>query len=191
MASQLSVMTSAELPSGTDRVAEAVRLRFPEAEFVLNVQGDEPLLHPSLLDALADAIAHGATDVATPVQRITDVADLDNPTICKVTIGDAMRAMYFSRSCIPHVRGAEGGNRLAHTAYWKHIGLYAYKRSALERFISLPQHPYELAEQLEQLRLLAAGATYTCIETSHRLIAIDVPADADTVRDYMLANGLA
>ncbi|MFM8472626.1 MAG: 3-deoxy-manno-octulosonate cytidylyltransferase [Candidatus Kapaibacterium sp.] len=184
------VMTDPELPSGTDRVAAAAAGLKESYDIVLNVQGDEPLLQPSLLTSLVHALASSSDDVCTPVTRLVDPADLDNPTICKVTRRTDGTAMYFSRSVIPHVRGASGPERLHAVEYWKHIGLYAYTSRALQRFISLPPHPYELAESLEQLRLLADGARYLCVETDHTLIAVDTPEDADKVREVLTASAL-
>ena len=182
------VMTSPDLPSGTDRVAAAAAGVDEPYDVILNVQGDEPLVQPSLLTALVMAHETSLADVCTQVTRLEAPEDLDNPTICKVTRRTDGTAMYFSRSVIPHVRGTSGAQRLDAVEYWKHIGLYAYTREALRRFVSLPPHPYEVAESLEQLRLLADGARYMCVETSHTLIAIDTPEDADKVRALLSAR---
>ena len=178
------LMTSRDAVSGTDRVAEAAK-NFPEADIILNVQGDEPLLKHELLDELVAALRNSNADVATPVKRITTEEEIDNPTICKVALRNDNTAMYFSRSAIPHVRGAIGASRLSASIFWKHIGIYAYRKSALERCITLSPHPLELAESLEQLRLLADGARYLCVETTHELIAVDTPSDAEKVRTYL------
>lgn len=182
------VVTSPELPSGTDRVAAAAASMDDSFDVVLNVQGDEPLLEPALLTTLAHELIRSGADVCTPVTRLVSAEELDNPTICKVTLRTDGSAMYFSRSVIPHVRGVHGNERLQVTEYWKHIGLYAYTRRSLQRFISLPPHPYELAESLEQLRLLADGARYMCVETSNHLIAVDTPEDAERVRSVLLSR---
>ncbi|MFN9777165.1 MAG: 3-deoxy-manno-octulosonate cytidylyltransferase [Candidatus Kapaibacterium sp.] len=183
------VMTSAELPSGTDRVAAAAAVLGASYDVILNVQGDEPLLQPSLLNELVLGLVESQADVCTPVTPLTLADDLDNPTICKVTRRSDGTAMYFSRSVIPHVRGIQGEQRLEAVRFWKHIGLYAYTPAALARFIALPPHPYELAESLEQLRLLADGARYMCIETLHTLIAIDTPEDVLKVRAALEQKG--
>ncbi len=187
----LCIMTSADLLSGTDRVAAAAAaLSINSADkeaIVLNVQGDEPLLQPALLDSLVSALQSSPHDVATPIRRIESEQDLDNPTVCKVTLRSDSTALYFSRSVIPHVRGVQGADRLNATTFWKHIGIYAYKAAALERFIALPPAALELAESLEQLRLLSDGARYLCVPTTHDLVAIDTPADAERVRAILAA----
>lgn len=180
------VMTSSDLLSGTDRVAQAMQLSYPNAEIVLNVQGDEPLLRGELLDALVEALQNSDADVATPIKRITTEGELDNPTVCKVTLRNDNTALYFSRSTIPHLRGVAEQERLEKAIFWKHIGIYAYRRAALERFITLPPHALELAESLEQLRLLADGAPYLCVESNMNLVAIDTPEDAERVRELLL-----
>lgn len=179
------IITDSTLLSGTDRVAQAMQRAYPNADIVLNVQGDEPLLRGALLDSLVHALQHCTTDVATPIKKIETQEELDNPTVCKVTLRADSTALYFSRSTIPFVRGAERSDWLAHHTFWKHIGIYAYKRTALERFISLSPHPLEESESLEQLRLLADGARYLCVETSDNLVAIDTPEDANRVRDIL------
>ena len=176
------IMTSSELASGTDRVAAAAATLGSSAQIILNVQGDEPLLPPDLLDSLVVALRESSMDVATPIRRMSSGSDLDNPTICKVALRSDNTALYFSRSVIPHVRGIEGAERLQHFDYWKHIGIYAYTTEALQRFIQLPPATLELAESLEQLRLLADGARYLCVPTLHDLVAIDTPEDAERVR---------
>ncbi len=176
------IMTSADLPSGTDRVAAAAASLKLSSDIVLNVQGDEPLLQSELLDNLVRALRSSDADVATPIRALTSLEELDNPTICKVALRSDMTALYFSRSVIPHLRGVAPADRLQHFAFWKHIGIYAYRAAALQRFISLPPAALELAESLEQLRLLADGARYLCVPTTHDLVAIDTPEDADRVR---------
>ncbi len=176
------IMTSPDLPSGTDRVAAAASQLETVADIVLNVQGDEPLLQSSLLDSLVEALRSSDADVATPIHRINSEEELDNPTICKVALRSDYTALYFSRSVIPHTRDVYGTARLSAFEYWKHIGIYAYRANALQRFVNLTQHPLECAESLEQLRLLADGARYLCVPTTHHLVAVDTPADAERVR---------
>lgn len=176
------IMTSSTLVSGTDRVAQAVELAYPSATIILNVQGDEPLLHHSVLDDMIKALTASGADVATPITDISSLDELENPTICKVALRTNGTALYFSRSVIPHGRGIERNELLNSYPYKKHIGLYAYTSSAIKRFSQLQPHPLELSESLEQLRLLADGAVYSCVHTNHQLVAIDTPADADRVR---------
>jgi 3-deoxy-manno-octulosonate cytidylyltransferase (CMP-KDO synthetase) len=176
------IMTSSELVSGTDRVAEAMNKAYTDSTIVLNVQGDEPLLHHSVLDDMITALTTSSADVATPITDITSLEELENPTICKVALRTDGTALYFSRSVIPHGRGIERTELLSSYPYKKHIGLYAYTSDAIKRFSQLQPHPLELSESLEQLRLLADGAVYSCVHTNHQLVAIDTPADAEKVR---------
>lgn len=183
------VMTDPELPSGTDRCAAAARsIGWESAGYVLNIQGDEPLLPTSLVDDLVDAVVIGGADVVTPICRLTNPADLTEPSIVTVALNSRGEAMYFSRSPIPHYRGVEMALWPEHHQYWKHIGLYGYTADALQRHVALQQHPLELAESLEQLRLLADGARIRCIVTEAELVAVDTPADAERV--YTLLAGL-
>jgi 3-deoxy-manno-octulosonate cytidylyltransferase (CMP-KDO synthetase) len=203
------VMTSPELPSGTDRIAaayELLRERDGAAyNIVLNIQGDEPLLQGTAVDRLVQALMeHPQADVATPVQRVHSPEDLANPsfvTVATAESGGFRRALYFSRSPIPFVRDVPSVdsttdyqhwlNRAAalHQAFWKHIGIYAYRTPALMRFRELPPHPLEQLEQLEQLRLLADGAAFACVETPEPFAAIDTPQDVDLVRAALLRMG--
>lgn len=176
------VLTPSELPSGTDRVEYAARFVGHGADYVLNIQGDEPLLRPELLGNLVHALAHSTADVATPIIRITSLEELLNPTVAKVTLRNDRSALYFSRSVIPFVRGIPQAEWLNEHTFWKHIGIYAYRAHALRQFAELEPHTLENAESLEQLRLLAAGATFRCVETTHELVAVDTPDDAERIR---------
>jgi len=175
--------TPGDLPSGTDRIAYAIVRWYPEAEFIVNLQADEPLAPGALLSRLREALEQNLdADVATPVAPITDVEDVGNPSVCKVVCRDDGTALYFSRAPIPYSR-EHGIGELG--LYRKHIGIYAYRRRALERFARLSPHPLERAESLEQLRLLLDGAMMVCIPTDAQLIAVDTPADAERVRSYL------
>jgi 3-deoxy-manno-octulosonate cytidylyltransferase (CMP-KDO synthetase) len=176
-------MTPAELPSGTDRVAYAVARWFSNVDIVLNLQADEPLVPPSLLESLLDALrTNPAADVATPIRPVTSVAEVESPTVCKVVCRRDGTALLFSRAPIPYDRRHSIGPL---GAYYKHIGIYAYRRTALERFAALPPDPIEQMESLEQLRLLRDGATIICVPTDAELIAVDTPEDAERVRAYL------
>ncbi len=177
-----AVMTDPTLPSGTDRCAAATQILGIDADIVLNIQGDEPLIPGELLDDLILTVKRGDCDVATPVARITDAADLSDPGIVTVAAGADGRVLYFSRSPIPHMRGKAMSEWLQLYPYWKHIGLYAYTAEALQRHINLPVSALEEAEALEQLRLLEDGARFHCVLTEAKLVAVDTPADAERVR---------
>ncbi len=173
-----------EFASGTDRIIGALALVDAAADIVVNIQGDEPLLRGRLVDELVQALAERpAASVSTPVRRIDAAADINNPAIVKVARAADGRALYFSRSPIPCRRDAE-----REVVYWQHIGLYAYRRRALERFGSLAPSPLERAEQLEQLRLMEDGAHYHCIECRDELYAVDLPEDVKRVEGILNAR---
>lgn len=170
-----AVMTSTDLPSGTDRVRAAVA--GTDAEIVVNVQGDEPLMDPENVDRVIEhLLAHPEVPLATVAKPIDDPAAIADPNVVKVVRGDDGRALYFSRSPIPFRRNAE-----AALPTWKHLGLYGYRREALETWTSLPPHPLERAESLEQLRALAAGLVMTVLPAVGDSIGVDTPADAEEV----------
>ncbi len=179
------IITSSDLPTGTDRVAAAYTILNIQANTILNIQGDEPLLNPMLVDQLVLALENSSADVATPIKKITSNEELFNPTIVKVALRNDYTALYFSRSTIPYFRGIDQDMWLSHYQYWKHIGLYAYRPEVLQRFVELPQSPLEIAESLEQLRLFTDGAIFQCVETDCELIAVDTPEDAERVQLFL------
>jgi 3-deoxy-manno-octulosonate cytidylyltransferase (CMP-KDO synthetase) len=151
-----AVLTAADHPSGTDRVAEVARLRdFTQFDAVLNVQGDEPFISA---DAVRGALGMLKRDfeIGTAAVAATP-AILGEPNVVKVVIADDGRALYFSRAPIPFLRETRDDAALLRERVWQHIGVYAYTRDALARWVALPEHPLERIERLEQLRPLAAG----------------------------------
>jgi 3-deoxy-manno-octulosonate cytidylyltransferase (CMP-KDO synthetase) len=183
-----AVMTSPRHRTGTDRLAEVVRTT--EAEIVVNVQGDEPLLDPAGVDAAVEALL-GDPDLpmSTLSLPLGGVEEMLSPSVVKVVTDARGDALYFSRSPIPHVRDAEGGGREAAAAAIarglprKHVGLYAYRRDALLRFASLPPCPLEEAEGLEQLRALFHGLRIRVIpRVGEGGVAVDTPEDLERVR---------
>lgn len=178
-----AVLTSAAHQSGTDRLAEAAA---PLAcDVIVNVQGDEPLLEPDMIDAVvAPFAADPSLEMTTLRRRITDVAELQNPNVTKVVVDEQGFAMYFSRAPIPFTRA--GGPP---AAAWGHVGLYGYRRATLLRFAALPQTAMERAEALEQLRALAHGIRIKAIETAHRTIGVDTPDDLERVRVLLTQSG--
>ena len=150
------VLTSPEHPSGTDRVAEVVaRPEFQDFEAIINVQGDEPFVSRSALEGAVSQITSGNFPLGTVAVRANE-SILDEPSVVKVVAADDGRAMYFSRAAIPFMRDAAEAP-LRRSRVWQHIGVYAYARGALAQWVSLPPHPLERIERLEQLRPLAAG----------------------------------
>lgn len=181
------VLTSPDEPSGTDRCYAALRTLGCTPDIVVNIQGDEPLLQPSVLLQCIDALRQTQADVATPVVAIRNEAFLHDPNVVKVVRGSDGRALYFSRSPIPFARGAHAA-WTGVASYWQHIGLYAYRIHALKRHVMLAPSPLERTESLEQLRLLEDGATIMCVETEHHSVAVDTPDDAERVRALLRAQ---
>jgi len=162
-----SIMTSTELASGTDRVHAVAQM--VDADIYVNIQGDEPLLHPEHIDALLRPFASTAADVST-LSTPCSPEDATNPNAVKVVTALDGRALYFSRATIPYNRGIAVAPR-------KHLGLYGYRKAALERFASLPPSPLEMAERLEQLRLLDNGITIYVEPTTLDTIGVDTEQD--------------
>ena len=169
------VMTRSDHPTGTDRIAEAAASL--DAEAVVNVQGDEPLIEGFVIDAAVEALAADPGAALATVVHRADPATSGDPNRVKVVLDDAGRALYFSRSPIPFVRdGAEP------PPLWQHVGLYAYRRDFLLRFASLSPTPAERAEGLEQLRALEHGHPITCaVVEGWESVPVDVPEDVARV----------
>jgi 3-deoxy-manno-octulosonate cytidylyltransferase (CMP-KDO synthetase) len=177
-----AVMTSSELQSGTDRIAAAVRDR-SDATIVVNVQGDEPLLPAAMVDQTVNQFLKSDwAHAGTLVKRISSGTDLRNPSIPKVVLGINGECLYFSRSTIPYLRDVPETDWLAKGAYWKHIGLYVFRRDFLFQYASLPQTPLELSEKLEQLRILEHGFRMVAAVTELDSIAVDTEEDLARVR---------
>lgn len=172
-----AVMTRPDHPSGTDRVAEAVSAI--EADVVINVQGDEPLIDPTLVDRLASTLlAEPDWEMATAATPLRDEAALREPSVVKVVWDARGRALYFSRSPIPFVRDAGASREGLH---WRHLGIYAYRRDFLRRIVTEPPCALERAEMLEQLRALHHGARIKVLTWEGELLGVDTPADVPRV----------
>jgi len=166
-------MTRADHPSGTDRIAEAVQSI--DADAVINVQGDEPLIDPALIDELADVISSNEWDMATAATLITDEHQIHDPSVVKALFNRHGQALYFSRSTIPHIREPEGVSMEG--IYWRHIGIYAYRREYLLKLVAEPTCVLEDLEKLEQLRALDMGCRMKVIQTQDFGIGVDTPSD--------------
>jgi 3-deoxy-manno-octulosonate cytidylyltransferase (CMP-KDO synthetase) len=175
-------LTRADHRTGTDRLAEVASTL--DCDVVVNVQGDEPLLDSR---AIAEAVAPFRGDLSismtTLYRRIVDPAELTNPNIVKLVLDRAGFVLYFSRAAIPHARDPRGG----WPPLFRHVGLYAYRRSALLVLASLEQTPLERAEALEQLRALEHGIRIKAVETAYDSIGVDTPEDLDQVRRLLEA----
>ncbi|MBK8195049.1 MAG: 3-deoxy-manno-octulosonate cytidylyltransferase [Lewinellaceae bacterium] len=172
-----ALMTRVEHPSGTDRCAE-VALQFPEAEWVLNVQGDEPFIQPQQIDLLAETLVrHPRHRIATLAKPVNDAEDLANPNLVKVVFSEIAGAIYFSRHPIPFVRGVEPAEWCSRHTFYRHIGLYGFERETLLELAALTPAPLERAESLEQLRWLEHGYGIAVGITEMETLGIDTPED--------------
>ncbi|OME86476.1 MULTISPECIES: 3-deoxy-manno-octulosonate cytidylyltransferase [Paenibacillus] len=173
------ILTRGNHQTGTDRIAEC--LSAINADIIINVQGDEPLIDGKMLDELIQSFKDTPDlQMATFKSKIIDSRDVDDPNVVKVITNSDGKAIYFSRSPIPYNRDMRDD-----VAYYKHIGVYAYKKSFLSDFVKLQQSSLELSESLEQLRALENGISIKVVETDHILISVDTPEDLKRVEDYL------
>jgi 3-deoxy-manno-octulosonate cytidylyltransferase (CMP-KDO synthetase) len=171
-------MTRSDHVTGTDRVAEAAS--HTSADIIVNIQGDEPLIDPAAIDAaILTVLDDPACQMGTLKKRITQQAEIDNPNIVKVVSSHSGHALYFSRSPIPYPRGEN-------PVYWKHIGLYVYRRALLLGYSALKPGPLEDSEKLEQLRALENGIAIRVAETEYETIGVDTPEDLAHVQSLFL-----
>ncbi|MCX7383205.1 MAG: 3-deoxy-manno-octulosonate cytidylyltransferase [Alphaproteobacteria bacterium] len=175
----IAVLTDPGLPRGSDRVAAALASLDPQGrhDVVVNLQGDLPTIPPEYLRAVLAPLEDPAIDIASLVAPITSEEEANSPSVVKAACafdGDRMiaPALYFSRAAIPSGDGPR----------WHHIGIYAFRRAALARFVALPESPLERRESLEQLRALEAGMRIACARVEHAPFGVDTPADLDRAR---------
>ncbi|MGI8965745.1 MAG: 3-deoxy-manno-octulosonate cytidylyltransferase [Limisphaerales bacterium] len=177
-------MTLPEHASGSDRIAEVAR-RCP-CDAVINIQGDEPLIDPSVIDAVANALQEN--EMSTAATLIKDVSEYENPNIVKVVVNATDRALYFSRRTIPFLRDAAGRSiedQLAAFPFLKHLGIYGYRRETLLRLVKFPESPLEKAEKLEQLRALENGIEIAVVKVDYNSIGVDLPEDMARVEKIL------
>jgi 3-deoxy-manno-octulosonate cytidylyltransferase (CMP-KDO synthetase) len=178
------MMTRADHQSGTDRIAEVARAL--DSNVLINVQGDEPLLHPQMIDEVAGPLLTDAGVVMSTLgQRLDPDVDSANPNAVKVVVDLAGRALYFSRAPVPYPRSGAVPAR----GVFRHVGIYGYRRDFLLTLAALPRTPLEQAESLEQLRALEHGYRITVVETTHTSVSVDTPEDLERVR-ALVAGGL-
>nr|WP_256534152.1 3-deoxy-manno-octulosonate cytidylyltransferase [Lewinella sp. JB7] len=178
------VMTSPDHPSGTDRVAEAAR-QFPEAEIVVNVQGDEPFIEPAQIAGVVEPFRDAGIAICTLATPVRDEHALLSPNVVKVVRDAEGRALYFSRHAIPYLRDVPVGRWIDQGKHLQHLGLYAYRAGTLQQLTELAPAPLEADEALEQLRWLSAGFGIHVGLTDLPSIGIDTPADlAAAVRRF-------
>jgi 3-deoxy-manno-octulosonate cytidylyltransferase (CMP-KDO synthetase) len=185
----VAVMTPSDLPSGTDRVACAAG-NFDDDDIIVNIQGDEPLISPDLInDLVTNLLENPEREMATAVTPIRDIDDLNDQGVVKVVLDREGRALYFSRLPIPCNRDGEA--HLSSNLYMRHLGIYAYRGGFLRKFISERPCALEKTEKLEQLRALWMGATISVIRTKDEGIGVDTPEDAARVEEILREKGLA
>ena len=181
-------MTDEKHQSGTDRIAEAIS--DIDCDIIINVQGDEPFIEPSLIDKLANSFKNSDTIMSSAMHKISKVEELKSPNVVKVTIDKNSNALYFSRSIIPHHRD-EWETLLNHhidipvpLKFYRHLGVYGYTKDFLIKYSQMEQSYLERLEKLEQLRVLENGYKIKMIETNYNSIGID------TQEDYKMALSL-
>ena len=173
-------MTRADHPSGSDRIAEVASRC--DCDAVVNIQGDEPLIDPAVIDAVAGALARH--EMSTAATRIKHEAELDNPNVVKVVVNTGGQALYFSRRTIPYLREAASGStreQLAAFPFLKHLGIYGFRRETLLRLVKYPVSALEAAEKLEQLRALENGIGIAVVTVDYDSIGVDLPEDVARV----------
>lgn len=175
-----AVMTSEHHPTGTDRIAEAAAA-FPEAAYIINIQGDEPLIDPSLIDQLAESLQENpGVSMATAANPITDDIVMNDPNVVKCVLALNGDALYFSRSPLPYRRAESPALSL-----YRHKGIYAYRRDFLEKFVTWSPSPLELAESLEQLRALENNARIKVLITDDESPGVDTIEQAHQIEDLL------
>lgn len=183
------VMTRSDHETGTDRVAEAAGILGCEADTVVNIQGDEPLIDPRLIDELAAVMmSESRWDMVTAASPLASEAEAGSSAVCKVVFAGDGGALYFSRSKIPFVR--EKCSRPAGPIYWRHVGIYVYRACFLARLAGESQSDAEKAESLEQLRALHIGGRIKIVRTSSAGGGVDTPDDLRVVEMEMKRLGL-
>lgn len=194
------VITDPALPSGSDRVAAAMDMLQEPFDVVVNIQGDEPAMHPQTIAAVVELMrADPGLPMGTAACPFADLDEVFNPNAVKVVLDGRGRALYFSRSPIPYLRSSQHFQSDFRAwarpeqlpAFRRHLGLYAYRPDTLRAFTRLPPHPLEQLESLEQLRALAAGIAIGVADTPYLSLGVDVPGDVKGVEALLLERGLA
>lgn len=179
------LLTSADHPTGTDRIAEVAQLlKLPNEALIVNVQGDEPLIPPELINQVARTLAnHKQCAIATVAVPIRDVNEINNPNVVKVVLNRMGEALYFSRATIPFVRDPQANQKTEHL---RHLGIYAYRAEFLQAYSRLEPAPPEQAEALEQLRALWNGHRIAVwIAQEAPPAGVDTPEDLDRIRKFL------
>jgi 3-deoxy-manno-octulosonate cytidylyltransferase (CMP-KDO synthetase) len=181
-----AVMTDSDHASGTDRISEAARKTdLAESDIVVNIQGDQPLFEPIMIEQVVEPLIHDPSiPMSTLIYRIVRDEEIDHPNAVKTAFDKEGFALYFSRATIPYYRDAS-----SQSAYYKHHGIYAYRNDFLQKFAQLPQGQLEVAERLEQLRGMEHGYRIKTVLTEHDSIEVDTPEDLERVRKVLCGAG--
>lgn len=175
-----SMMTSSDHRSGTERCSEVcktLRSKGIKYDVIVNIQGDEPYIHPGQIEQVIGCFSLKKAMIASLMKKITTAEELHNPNVVKALAGLHGKALYFSRASVPFVRGTVAEEWLGRHTFFKHIGIYGYRPDVLEEIVKLPPSPLETAESLEQLRWLENGFEIMMEETDYESVAIDSPDD--------------
>lgn len=181
-----AIITSSNHKSGTDRIEEAIQKIGGDYDVVLNVQGDEPFIQESQIEAICQCFSSSDTQIATLGKRFSTLTELESPNSPKIILDNKGYAMYFSRSVIPFIRGAQHAEWLDEYPFLKHIGMYAYRTNVLHEITRLPQSSLEIAESLEQLRWLQNDYRIRVAITDIETIGIDTPEDLERAEKFIL-----
>jgi len=180
-----AVMTRSDHKSGTDRIQEAATKINTDADVIINIQGDEPFIHPSQIETLMKLFDTPETQIGTLGKRFESMEAVENPNSPKIVVDRNGFALYFSRSVIPFIRGTERNEWFGHYPFLKHLGIYAYRRNVLEEITQLPQSSLEKAESLEQLRWLENGYHIKVGLTEVETVGIDTPEDLKRAEEFL------
>ncbi|MCF8451131.1 MAG: 3-deoxy-manno-octulosonate cytidylyltransferase [Taibaiella sp.] len=174
-----AVMTAPHHPSGTDRCREALSKLSGSFQYVINIQGDEPMIDPAQIDELATALNGETIEIATQMIAVSNHEELFDKGEVKIVLNDRNEALYFSRMVIPYIKGVEEKDWHRHHNYYRHVGMYAYRADVLDKITMLPVSSLEKAESLEQLRWVEHGYRIKCVVTGFESHCIDTPEDLE------------
>lgn len=178
------ILTRKDHINGTSRIAEVCET-YSDYDVIVNIQGDEPLIEPDMINSIIDSFIEDNTiPMSTLKYKLTDMAEIENPNAVKVVTDKNDFAIYFSRSVIPYPRNLNMDN------YYKHVGIYGYKRDFVMEYAKMASTPLELSESLEQLRVLENGYKIKVLETPYKIIGVDTQEELERVREYITKNGL-
>ena len=178
------ILTRKDHINGTSRIAEVCET-YTDYDVIVNIQGDEPLIEPDMINSIIDSFIEDNTiPMSTLKYKLTDMTEIENPNAVKVVTDKNDFAIYFSRSVIPYPRNLNMNN------YYKHVGIYGYKREFVMEYAKMASTPLELSESLEQLRVLENGYKIKVLETPYKIIGVDTQEELERVREYITKNGL-